>query len=62
MWKDDIQFSTLLSTKQQNTLAKNSLDKLMQLTSMEPYIYDLDRGEITNLHKFLKKRHSIVLS
>ena len=62
MWKDDFQFLTLLSTKLRNTLAQNSLDKLMQLTSMEPDIYDLDRGEITDLHKFLKKPHSVVLS
>ena len=38
---------TLLSTKLRNTLAPNSLDKLMQLISMEPHIYDLDRKEIT---------------
>ena len=62
MWKDDFQFLTLLSTKLRNTLAPNSLDKLMQLISMEPHIYDLDRGEITDLDKFLKKPHSVVLS
>ena len=42
MWKEDFQFLTLLSTKLQNNLAPNSLDKLMQLISMESYIYDLD--------------------
>ena len=47
MWEDDFQFLTLLSTKLQNNLAPNSLDKLMQLInaimkSMEPHIYDLD--------------------
>ena len=42
MWKEDFQFLTLLSTKLQNNLVPNSLDKLMQLISMEPYIYDLD--------------------
>ena len=36
-WDDDFQFLTILSTKLQNTLARNSLDKLMQLTSMEPH-------------------------
>ena len=30
----------------------------MQLTSMEPHIYDLDRDKITDLDKFLKKMHS----
>ena len=60
-WKDDFQFLTFPSTKLQNTLAQNSLDKLMQLTSMEPDTYDLDRVEITDLHKFLKKTHSLVL-
>ena len=62
MWKDDFQFLTLLLTKLRNTLAPNSLDKLMQLISMEPHIYDLDRGEITALDKFLKKLYSVVLS
>ena len=61
MWKVDFQFITLLSTKLQNTLAPKSLDKLMQLISMKPDIYDLDRGEITNLQKFLKKPHRAVL-
>ena len=62
MWKDNFQFLTLLSTKLQNTLAPNSLEKLMQLISMEAHIYNLDRGEITDLDKFLKKPHSVVLS
>ena len=62
MWKDDFQFLTLLSTKLRNTLAPNSLDKLMQLTSMKPHIHDLDRGKITDLDKFLKKPYSVVLS
>ena len=35
-------FLTLVSTKLQNNLVPNSLDKLMQLISMEPHIYDLD--------------------
>ena len=61
MWKDDFQFLTLLSTELRNTLAQDTLDKLMQLTLMKPYIYDLDRGEIIDLHKFLKKPHSVVL-
>ena len=52
---------TLLSTKLRNTLAPNSLDKLTQLISMEPHIYDLDSEEITNCDKFLKKLHSVVL-
>ena len=58
------QFSvlTFLSTKLGNTLAANSLDKLMQLISMEPHIYDLDRDEINDLEKFLKNPHSVVLS
>ena len=45
---DDFQFLTLLSTKLRNTLAPNPLDKLMELISMEPHIYDLDRAEITD--------------
>ena len=45
MWKNDFQFLTLLSTKLQNTLAPNSLDKLMQLVSMETHMYHLDRGK-----------------
>ena len=61
-WKDNFHFLTLISTKLRNTLAQNSLDKLMQLTSMEPHTYDLDRGEVTDLHKFLKKPHRVVLS
>ena len=48
-------FLTLVSTKLQNNLVPNSLDKLMQLISMEPHIYGLDRDEITDLDKFLKK-------
>ena len=38
----------------------NSLDKLIQLISMELHIYDLDRDEITDLDKFLKKLQSIL--
>ena len=53
---------TFLSAKLRNTLEPNSLGKLMQLISMEPHIYDLDRVEITELDKFLKKPHSVVLS
>ena len=49
---------TFLSTELWNTLAPNSLDKLMQLISMEPHIYDLDRDEITDLDKFLKNHTS----
>ena len=29
---------------------------------MKSHIYDLERGEITDLDKFLKKPHSAVLS
>ena len=54
MWKVNFEFLTLLSTKLRNTLVPKSLDKLMQLISMEPHIYNLDRGEITDLDKFLK--------
>ena len=61
MWKVDFQFITLLSTKLRNTLGPNALDKLMQLISMKPDICDLDRGEIANLQKFLKKPHRAVL-
>ena len=61
MWKDNFQFLTLLLTKPRNTFVPKSLDRLMQLISMAPYIYDLDRGEITNSDNFLKKAHSIVL-
>ena len=39
-------FLTFLSTEPRITLASNPLEKLMQL--MDPYIYDLDREEITN--------------
>ena len=49
---------TFLSTELWNTLAPNSLDKLMQLISMEPHIYDLDRDEIIDLDKFLKNHTS----
>ena len=42
MCKVDFQFFTLAPTKLRNNLEPNSLDKLMQLTSMEPHIYDLD--------------------
>ena len=42
MWKGDFQFLSLLSTKLRNNLVPNSIDKLMQLTSMETHIYDLD--------------------
>ena len=38
MQKDDFQFLTLLLIKLQTNLAPNSLDKLMQLISMEPHI------------------------
>ena len=55
-------FLTPLLTKLQNTLTPNSLDKLIQLNSMEPHIYDLDIGKIADLGKFLKNPHSIVLS
>ena len=55
------QFSalTFLLAKLQNTFEPNSLDKLMQLISMEPHIYDLDRDQITDLDKFLKNRLSL---
>ena len=53
---------TPLSAKLRNNLAPNSLDKLMQLTSLESHIYDLDSSKITNLDKLLKKPHSVVLS
>ena len=58
------QFSVLpfLSAKLRNTLEPNSLDKLMQLVSMEPHIYDWDRVKIIDLDKFLKKTLSAVLS
>ena len=52
---------TLLSTKLRNALAPNSVDKVMQLIPMEPHIYDLGRGEITDLDKFLKKPHLAVM-
>ena len=50
---------TFLSNKIHNTLALNSLGKLMQSISMEPNIYDLDK--ITDLGKFLKRLHTVVL-
>ena len=53
--ENNFQFIILLSTKLWYTLAPNSLDKLMQLISMEPLIYDLARSKITDLDKFLKK-------
>ena len=53
---------TFLLTKIWNTLAPNPLGKLMQLISLEHHIYDLDRDKITDLDKFLKKPHIIVLS
>ena len=62
MGKDDFQFLNLLLTKLQNTLVPNSLDKLMELILMEPHIYNLDRDKITDLDKFAKKLHSVVLS
>ena len=62
MWKDDFQFLTLLLIKLRNALVPNSLDKLMQLISMEPHIYDLDRGEIIDLDKCLKKLYSVGIS
>ena len=60
-------FSVLpfLSTKLWNTLAPNSSNKLIKLISMEPHkshIYYSDSDEITDLEKFLKKPHSVVLS
>ena len=45
-------------TKLWNTLAPNSLDKLMQLILMEPHIYDFDRNKINHLDK----PHSVVLT
>ena len=54
MYKDNFQFLTLLLTKLQNTVSPNLLDKLMQLISIEPHIYDLDRSEITDLDKFAR--------
>ena len=60
--ENNFQFIILLSTKLWYTLAPNSLDKLMQLISMEPLIYDLARSKITDLDKFLKKTRSLVPS
>ena len=49
MWKEDFQFGTKL-VRQTNAINFNGTS------------YDLDRGEITDLDKFLKKPHSVVLS
>ena len=46
---------THLLTKLQNALAPKSLDKLMQLVSLESHIDGLDCGKITDVDKFLKK-------
>ena len=62
MLKGDFWLLTLLSSKLRNASAPNSLDKLMQLILMEHYIYDLDSCEITDLGKFVKKPHCVVLS
>ena len=62
MWKVNFEFLTLLSTKLRNTLVPKSLDKLMQLISMEPHIYNLDMDEIIDLDKILRELHSVVLS
>ena len=61
--KDDFQFYLFhrLRTEIRNTLVQNSLDKLMQFIAMEPHIYDLDRGEINDLDRFLKNLHRVVL-
>ena len=60
----ETQFSvlTLLLTKLQKTLAPNSLDKLMLQILIESHLYDLDRGKITDVDKFLKKPHNVILS
>ena len=60
----ETQFSvlTLLLTKLQKTLAPNSLDKLMLQILIESHLYDLDRGKITDVDKFLKKLHNVILS
>ena len=55
-------FKSFFLTKLWNTLAPNSLDKLMQLISVVPHIDDLDRDKINDFEKFLKKLHSLVLS
>ena len=62
MWKVDFQFLTFISTKLRNTLAPNSLDKLMKLILMEPHISNLYKGKINDLVKFLEKPHSVLLS
>ena len=63
---------TILSAKQRNASAPNSLDKLMiletnccnrlQLISLGSYKDDLEWGKRTNLHKFQKKPLSRVLT
>ena len=53
MWKLDFQLLTLILTKLPNTLVQNSLGKLMQLVSLESHIFDLHKGEETDLGKFL---------
>ena len=60
----ETQFSvlTLLLTKLQKTLAPNSLDKLMLQILIESHLYDLDRSKITDVDKFLKKLHNVILS
>ena len=60
MYKDNFQFLTLLLTKLQNTVSPNLLDKLMQLISIEPHIYDLDRSEITDLDKFAQDSNKLM--
>ena len=60
MYKDNFQFLTLLLTKLQNTVSPNLLDKLMQLISIEPHIYDLDRSEITDLDKFARDSNKLM--
>ena len=55
-------FNSFFLGKLKNTLPPNSLGKLMQLISMEPHMYDLHRSKKTDLDKFLKKQHSIIVS
>ena len=57
----NVERRSLLPTKLRNTLAPNSLDKLMQLVSIKPHTYNLDRGKITDLDKSRKKPYSVVL-
>ena len=52
--------NTLLSTKLQNTLLPNSLGNLNAI-NFNGTSYDLDRSAITDLDKFLKKQHKVVL-